>query len=61
MPWVERALSGHPVWNIGQLSKADVLALDRKVRAGLLVKRRAYWCGLALKTVWHLPDDWSIA
>ena len=53
--WVAHALAGNEVWNIGQLTRDTVRALDREVRAGRLEKTREAWQGLAVKTVWHLP------
>lgn len=55
--WCERALAGEPVWNIGQLGKPTIAALDRLVRQGKLRRTRAYWCQLREKTVWCLPDQ----
>lgn len=54
--WTDRALSGETVWNIGQLCPSTVRALDRLARQGRLVKGKALWAGLRLKTVWARPD-----
>ncbi len=54
--WIDRALGGAPVMDIGQLDKATVGALNALVRKGALAKSRQSFCGIsALKTVWHLP------
>jgi hypothetical protein len=50
--WTARALTGDPVWNIGQIDRATVRALDKLAKAGLLVKDRGLWAGLVEKTVW---------
>jgi len=55
MDFVAHALAGNPVWNIGQLDRATVRALDALARKGQLVRTREHWCGLRLKTVWRLP------
>lgn len=39
----ERAFSGEPLVNIGQLDDATVRALNREVKAGKLVKWRGHW------------------
>ncbi len=56
--WIEQARSDY-VANIGQLSRDDVRALDKAVKAGMLVKYRGYWnngspvAGYGpLKTIW---------
>ena len=55
--WIARALAGHAVWNLGQLDKATVRALDALVRRGVLAKSRLSWCNIsAPKAVWHLPE-----
>jgi hypothetical protein len=57
--WTAIALSGErAVWDIGQLNKTDVAALNREAKAGRLVRHRAHWCGLALKTFWAVPGCW---
>ena len=57
--WTAIALSGErAVWDIGQLNKNHVAALNREVAAGRLVRHRAHWCGLALKTFWAVPGYW---
>ena len=57
--WLDRALGGTPVWNLGQLSQADVGVLNQAVRAGYLVKERAHWRGMSntKKAVWFRVDD----
>lgn len=45
------------IWCIGQHSKADIRALEKRVRAGALMKVRARWMGISpLKTV-YVPVD----
>jgi len=55
--WLNRALDGAPVWNLGQLSNLDRRVLDQAVRAGELLKARARWRFISpLKTVWYRAD-----
>jgi hypothetical protein len=61
--FVDDALSGAVVCNIGQVTQADKRALDKMVKAGTLVKWRGHWFPVAgaswglgpLKTCWGLP------
>ena len=54
--WIAAALGGSEVWNIGQLDRDTIRALDRFVKSGRLVKSRRSWANIsAPKTVWHLP------
>jgi len=56
--WINVALSGKPVWNIGQIDKPTARALDKMVQQGVLEKDRAHWMHISpLKTVWHLPGN----
>ncbi len=52
--WVYHLRQGNPVWDIGQLDKPTVSALDRLARAGEASKSREWWNGLRLKAVWRL-------
>lgn len=55
--WIETALGGESVWNIGQIDDATARALNKLVKQGRLAKSRLSWCGIsALRTVWHLPN-----
>ena len=55
-PFVERALSGSPVWSIGQIDKETKRQLDKLVKIGALLKGRGHWQGISsAKTVWFLP------
>jgi len=62
--WIEAALSGELVVNIGQLDKQTVAALNKLVREGKLARCRGYWCSLLigpLKTIWAAPHAlWAI-
>ncbi len=44
------------VWNIGQLSREDIRALDRLVKQGKITKTKALWpryfWGTCTKTIW---------
>lgn len=54
--WVAVALSGVPVWNIGQIDKATARELDRLARRGVLVRGKYSFCNISRpKTVWSLP------
>lgn len=56
--WLDRALNGDPVWDLGQLSKLDQGVLDQAVHAGQLLKARARWQFISpLKTVWYRADN----
>lgn len=56
--WLNRALDGDPVWDLGQLSTDDRAALNQAVRAGKLLKSRAHWLFISpLKTVWYRADN----
>lgn len=52
--WINHLMAGNPVWNIGQLDKATVRALDVLVRRGVATKGRVAWCFGPMKTVWNL-------
>lgn len=52
MEFVNRALRGELVWNIGQLNRSTIAALNHLVGRGDLVKTRADWQSLCTKTVW---------
>lgn len=54
--FIELALSGTPVWNIGQLTPATKRKLDALVKAGKLIKNQDYWMGLG-----HLRPVWTAA
>lgn len=55
--WIETALSGESVWDIGQITGETARALNNLVKQGRLEKSRLRWCGIsAPKTVWHLPS-----
>ncbi len=55
--WIDRALAGESVWNLGQINKATTRMLGKLAKQGVLVKSRAHWQFISpLKTVWHLPD-----
>lgn len=53
--WLNVALSGSPVWDIGQLDKTTKRQLDRLVRDGKLSKSKLCWMNLGRpRSVWHL-------
>jgi len=54
--WLDVALSGTPVVNIGQLSKSDVQSLNQAAKRGALVKGKGFWWATLgpLKTWWYL-------
>jgi len=55
--WLNRALDGTPVWDLGQLCADDRMVLNRAVRAGKLCKGRGRFCGIPrLKTIWYRED-----
>ena len=55
--WLNRALDGDPVWNLGQLSEDDIRVLNQAVRAGKLLKDRVSWRAMSpIKTVWYRED-----
>lgn len=56
--WIDGAMAGEPVWNIGQISPSTARSLDKLVKIGKLAKSRHSFCGISpLKTVWHLPQQ----
>lgn len=52
--WVSRLRQEGEVWNIGQLDKPTMKALDQIVRNGEAAKTKELWCYLLPKTVWRL-------
>ena len=57
--WLNRALDGTPVWDMGQLGKLDRRVLDQAARAGKLKKARVRWMFIAnapKRAVWYRPD-----
>ena len=62
--WVDTALSGNLVVDIGQIDKATAAALNKLVREGKLARCRGYWSNLLIgpaKTIWCAPHGrWAI-
>lgn len=62
--FVEAALKGSVIVNIGQIDAATRRALDRQVKAGRLCRWRGFWhpvpgasWGIGpLKTCWGIPE-----
>ena len=58
--WKSKVLSGEIVWNLGQLSRDQIKALDKLTRTGDVIKRQAMWpwvtIGMVKKTVWLLAS-----
>lgn len=58
--WLDRALAGTPVWDMGQLGDGVLRALNRAVRAGKISKARTKWMFLArgaTRSVWFREDN----
>ena len=56
LKWIDWALDGKPVWNLGQIDTKTERGLNKLVKQGKLLKARAPWCFMSpLKTVWFLP------
>ena len=56
--WIEIALSGELVVDIGQIDKATARELNRLVKAGKLARCRGFWSSMLvgpLKTIWAAP------
>jgi hypothetical protein len=56
--WIEFALGGELVVDIGQIDKTTQRALNKLVREGKLARCRGFWCSLLigpLKTIWCAP------
>lgn len=54
--WINRALAGDPIWQLGQIDRPTERALNRLVRQGELRKHRVRFMGISpLKTVWCKP------
>lgn len=66
--WLERALAGEIVIDIGQLTAGDVRELNRAVRRDRLVKWRGHWWPKAgashgigpLKTCWSVCNPYDV-